>query len=176
MEGILCYSLAPAAADDALRLEAERLAFRLADALDYVGVLAIELFEMDGHLMVNEIAPRVHNSGHWTIEGAHCSQFENHLRAVTDLPLGDASARGYTLMLNVVGQWPQREALLACAGVNIHDYEKSAREGRKIGHLTVCADSVEELALRSRALLTAAGRPALWENLQPRIKALQGQR
>ena len=176
VEGILCYSLAPAAADDALRLEAERLAFRLADALDYVGLLAIELFEMDGHLMVNEIAPRVHNSGHWTIEGAHCSQFENHLRAVTDLPLGDASARGYTLMLNVVGQWPQREALLACAGVNIHDYEKSAREGRKIGHLTVCADSVEELALRSRALLTAAGRPALWENLQPRIKALQGQR
>jgi len=172
VDGILGYSLAPAPASAVMQAEAENLAFRLVDALDYVGVLAIELFEMDGHLMVNEIAPRVHNSGHWTIEGAHCSQFENHLRAVTDLPLGDASARGYSLMLNIIGDWPERERLLSCPGVNVHDYEKSPRPGRKIGHLTVCADSVGELQNRVQALLRAAGREELWAGLVPRMAAM----
>ncbi len=174
VDGILGYSLAPAPTSCEMQAEAESLAFRLVDALDYVGVLAIELFEMDGHLMINEIAPRVHNSGHWTIEGAHCSQFENHLRAVTDLPLGDAAARGYSVMLNVIGEWPECEGLLACAGVNVHDYEKTPRPGRKIGHLTVCADSVEELHGRAQALLRAAGRGELWAGLQPRIAAMVG--
>jgi len=116
----------------------------------------------------------VHNSGHWTIEGAHCSQFENHLRAVTDLPLGDASPRGYSLMVNVIGDWPPREGLLACPGVNVHDYEKAPRTGRKIGHLTVCSEDVEGLAVRAAALLQSAGRDELWEELRPRILAMGG--
>ncbi len=176
VDGILAHSLAPATADAALAAEAKRLAFALVDALDYVGVLAIELFEVDGHLMVNEIAPRVHNSGHWSIEGAHCSQFENHLRAVTDLPLGDAEARGCSLMLNVIGQWPDRQALLACPGVNIHDYEKAPRPGRKIGHLTVCADHPNELGERAQRLFVAAGKSALWPALRERIAAISVQR
>jgi 5-(carboxyamino)imidazole ribonucleotide synthase len=105
--------------------------------LDYVGVLADQLFELNGRLLANEIAPRVHNSGHWTIEGAQSSQFENHLRAVLGWPLGSTAARGQCAMLNLIGTLPERDALLSIPGAHLHLYGKSAAPGRKIGHVTL---------------------------------------
>ncbi len=112
VDGILSASLAPAAASDALAERAFGFARALAESLDYVGVFALELFVRDGELLANEMAPRVHNSGHWTIEGAQISQFENHLRAVLGMPLGDTSARGPCAMLNWVGALPARDPVL----------------------------------------------------------------
>jgi len=88
-------------------------------------------------VLINEFAPRVHNSGHWTIEGAACSQFENHVRAVLGLPLGDTALRAPCVSWNVIGQWPERAALLAVPGLHVHDYEKQPRAGRKLGHVTL---------------------------------------
>lgn len=168
--GVLAFTVAPAQDGAALQSAAEDIAARLFAALDYVGVLAIELFEVSGRLVVNEIAPRVHNSGHWSIEGAHCSQFENHLRAVCGLPLGSPQVRGCSLMVNVLGRWPNREPLLRIAGLHLHDYGKSERFGRKIGHLTVCAQQPGELLAPGLAMLEAAG----LAHLQPKLaKALQ---
>jgi 5-(carboxyamino)imidazole ribonucleotide synthase len=155
--GVLAFSVAPAAGIETLQPQAEALARRLLEGLDYVGVLAIELFEQADRLIVNEIAPRVHNSGHWTIEGAHCSQFENHLRAVCDLPLGATAARGPSLMVNVLGRWPDREELLSVPGLHLHDYCKAERAGRKIGHLSLTDDSREALWERGRQLLQLCG-------------------
>jgi 5-(carboxyamino)imidazole ribonucleotide synthase len=155
--GVLAFSVAPAPRIEALQAQAEDVARQLLEGLDYVGVLAIELFEVDGSLIVNEIAPRVHNSGHWTIEGAHCSQFENHLRAVCDLPLGSTAARGASLMVNVLGRWPDRERLLAVSGLHLHDYCKAERAGRKIGHLSLGADHRSELWTEGRQILELAG-------------------
>jgi 5-(carboxyamino)imidazole ribonucleotide synthase len=135
-DGILRESLAPAPASDALQGEAERLAVRLLDRLGYVGVLALELFEVNGALLANEIAPRVHNSGHWTIEGAATSQFENHLRAVLGLPLGGTDARGNWAMVNLVGTAPPVADVLAIPDAHLHLYGKSPRPGRKLGHVT----------------------------------------
>jgi len=148
-QGILRLSLAPAprlAAD--LQREAEGLAHRVLEALDYVGVLAIELFECDGRLLANEMAPRVHNSFHWTIEGAVSSQFESHLRAVAGLPLGDTSALGHSAMLNLIGELPEPEEVLRVPDAHLHLYGKALRPGRKVGHLTLRADSAEQLAAR----------------------------
>jgi 5-(carboxyamino)imidazole ribonucleotide synthase len=100
-------------------------------------VLALEFFEADGRLLANEFAPRVHNSGHWTIEGAITSQFENHLRAICGLPLGDTAARGPVAMLNLVGQLPDTRAVLALPGAHLHLYDKPPRTGRKLGHVTL---------------------------------------
>ena len=125
--------------DDGLQARAEGLAHRLLDELDHVGVLAIELFDVDGELLANEFAPRVHNSGHWTIEGADTSQFENHVRAVLGWPLGSTAARGTGAMLNCIGTMPDRAAVLAIPGAHLHDYGKSPRAGRKLGHVTVAA-------------------------------------
>jgi 5-(carboxyamino)imidazole ribonucleotide synthase len=144
--GILAASLAPASVDAALHESALKAARRVAEALDYVGVFALELFVRDGQLLANEMAPRVHNSGHWTIEGAEVSQFENHLRAVLGLPLGSTEPRGVSCMLNWIGALPERDVVLDEASGHWHDYGKSPREGRKVGHATLRADIAEDLA------------------------------
>lgn len=145
-EGILRLSLAPAqvhAAD--LNLQASAQVGRILQALDYVGILAVEFFEKEGKLIANEMAPRVHNSGHWTIEGAETSQFENHIRAVAGLPLGDPKPRGFSAMINIIGSMPDATKVLKIPGAHLHDYGKEPRIGRKLGHLTIRADSLEEL-------------------------------
>ena len=144
-DGILRVSRAPARSlDDELQAAGERLAAALLDDLEYVGVLAVELFEQDGALLANEIAPRVHNSGHWTIEGAVTSQFEQHLRAVLGWPLGSPAPRGFAAMVNCIGAMPETERLLALDGVHVHDYEKEPRRGRKVGHVTITTATESE--------------------------------
>ena len=147
--GILRLSIAPAPQlDRTVQHHAEDAARRVLDALQYVGVLAIEFFEHEGRLLANEMAPRVHNSGHWTIEGAVTSQFENHLRAVVGLPLGSTSAIGSSAMLNLIGDVPDSAEVLAVRDAHLHLYGKSARTGRKLGHVTLRASSPEQLASR----------------------------
>ena len=158
VDGVLSASLAPATADAALADAAFAHAKKLAESLDYVGVFALELFVKDGQLLANEMAPRVHNSGHWTIEGAETSQFQNHLRAVLGLPLGSTRMLGHACMLNWVGEMPAREAVLAEAAGHWHDYGKQPRAGRKVGHATLRADSKEELAEVLRRVGKALGR------------------
>lgn len=128
-----------------LQVQAEAAVGQVMQALDYVGVLAFEFFVVGERLLANEIAPRVHNSGHWTIEGSVCSQFENHLRAVADLPLGSTQTRASVALYNLIGALPDRDSVLAIAGVHWHDYGKAPRRGRKIGHLTVTAENDAEL-------------------------------
>lgn len=160
VDGVLSASLAPAAVSPELQQLAEAHARRLAERLDYVGVFALELFVCDGQLLANEMAPRVHNSGHWSIEGAETSQFENHLRAVLGLALGSTAVRGHACMLNWLGQMPPSAPLLATAGGHWHDYGKSARAGRKVGHATVRADQAQSLAEALRQLGEGLGRQA----------------
>jgi 5-(carboxyamino)imidazole ribonucleotide synthase len=151
-EGMLRLSLAPAPGlTPELQAEAEGHGRRVLGALDYVGVLAIEFFQVHarrgrggrdggpGRLLANEMAPRVHNSGHWTIEGAETSQFENHLRAVLGLPLGGTAAAGHSAMVNLIGTVPDPAPLLAVPGLHLHLYGKAPRPGRKLGHLTLRA-------------------------------------
>ena len=134
--GILRYSVAPFTN---LRLERSARLYlkRVMNTLNYVGVLTIEFFVVHGRLIANEMAPRVHNSGHWTIEGCVTSQFENHLRAICNLPLGSTRALGHTAMINFIGQLPSRERLLKTIGLAFHDYGKEPRPGRKVGHCTI---------------------------------------
>ncbi len=160
VDGVLSASLAPAAVDAALEAKAVAHARALADALDYVGVFALELFCRDGELLANELAPRVHNSGHWTIEGSETSQFQNHLRAVLGLPLGDTRMVGRACMLNWIGAMPDPAPLLREAGGHWHDYGKAPRAGRKVGHATLRADSDRELADALRRAGDALGRQA----------------
>jgi len=149
--GILRKSTAPAPdLRPALQAQAERIAGRALEALGYVGVLAVELFQVGETLLVNEMAPRVHNSGHWTIEGAETSQFENHVRAVAGLPLGPTTSRGHSVMLNLIGSWPDPAAVLAVPGVHLHLYGKSPRPNRKVGHVTIRGDSVAVAAATER--------------------------
>ena len=156
-EGILRLSRAPAPATDELRGPAERAVRSLMDELGHVGVLTVELFEtMDGRLLGNEMAPRVHNSGHWTIEGAETSQFENHIRAVTGKPLGSTAPRGYSAMVNLIGELPVPEAVLRVRGAHLHLYGKEPRPGRKVGHITVRRDSPAEI---EDALVALEGLP-----------------
>ena len=157
-DGILSASLAPAPDSDALAPLAFAHARRIAEELDYVGVFALELFVLDGALLGNEMAPRVHNSGHWTIEGAPASQFENHVRAVLGLPLGDTSALGVNVMLNWVGELPPANPVLAEPRAHWHDYGKSARPGRKVGHATLCANDAAEMRERLSRIAAALGR------------------
>ena len=151
--GILAASRAPAPA--APQREAEEIATRLLDELGYVGVLAVELFDAGGELLANEFAPRVHNTGHWTIDGAETSQFENHLRAILGLPLGSTEARGRSLMVNLVGGVPARERLLAIPGAHVHLYGKQPRAGRKLGHVTL-VDAGDSTVAEVRALADSA--------------------
>ena len=148
VDGVLSASLAPAGMSAAIEQQAIAHARKLAEALDYVGVFALELFCRDGELLANEMAPRVHNSGHWTIEGSLTSQFQNHLRAVLGLPLGDTGLRQPSCMLNWIGEMPDALPVLQEAGGYWHDYGKQPREGRKVGHATLCADSAEALAAK----------------------------
>jgi 5-(carboxyamino)imidazole ribonucleotide synthase len=151
-DGILSASMAPCADGAALEPQAVAYARKVAEALDYVGVFALELFVRDGQLLANEMAPRVHNSGHWTIEGAETSQFENHLRAVLGLPLGSTAAVGHSVMLNWVGAMPEAAPVLRSPAGHWHDYGKTSREGRKVGHATLRA---EDRATLRRELETA---------------------
>lgn len=139
-------------AEDPLQGQAEEYTRRVLERLDYVGVLAFEFFDVGGHLLGNEIAPRVHNSGHWTIEGAHCSQFENHLRAACGLPLGETSLRGCSAMINFIGSLPDRVAITGLPQTHLHDYGKKAKPMRKVGHATVLADDVKTLEARISAV------------------------
>ncbi len=143
--GVLSASLAPATDCEDLQDSALAYAKRVAESLDYVGVFALELFLKDGQLFANEMAPRVHNSGHWTIEGAETSQFENHLRAVLGLPLGNTAAIGISCMLNWIGEMPSATPVLSNAHGHWHDYGKQSREGRKVGHATLRANTPSEL-------------------------------
>jgi len=144
-DGILRETRAPAPGlTAALQAEAEGFVVALTERLDYVGVIAVELFEVDGHLLANEVAPRVHNSGHWTIDGARTSQFEQHLRAILDLPLGDPSPLGFAGMINLIGHEPPLAELLAVDGARVHRYRKAPRPGRKLGHVTVVAPTEAE--------------------------------
>lgn len=113
--------------------------------LNYVGVLAVEFFIHQNQLIANECAPRVHNSGHWTIEGADISQFEQHIRAVCNLPLGSTKANGFSLMHNCIGHMPAIEKILTIPGAHYHTYEKTPRAGRKVGHITVCGENKAEV-------------------------------
>ena len=160
VDGVLSASLAPAVVDPAMQATALSHARRLAEAMDYVGVFALELFCRDGELLANELAPRVHNSGHWTIEGSETSQFQNHLRAVLGLPLGDTRMVGLACMLNWIGAMPDANAVLGEAGGHWHDYGKSPRAGRKVGHATVRADSPAELAAALQRVGAALEREA----------------
>jgi len=158
--GILRLSLSPAPRLDAgIQRAAERAAHRILESLKYVGVLAIEFFEHQGELLANEMAPRVHNSGHWTIEGAVTSQFENHLRAVLGLPLGSTGPAGHCAMLNLIGDLPESSEVLAVPDAHLHLYGKSPRPGRKLGHVTLRAASPERLALRLSELPAFFHRP-----------------
>jgi 5-(carboxyamino)imidazole ribonucleotide synthase len=148
-DGILRHSRAPA--PDAPQAEAEEMGRAILDELDYVGVLALELFDVGGRLLANEFAPRVHNSGHWTIEGAATSQFENHLRAVLGLPLGATDAHGQWVMVNLIGSTPPLEGLLGLPGAHVHLYGKKPRPGRKLGHVTLL-DASSETVERALAL------------------------
>lgn len=157
--GILRVSRSPARnLTESLQTAAEELAGRILVRLDYVGVLAIELFQVGDTLVANEMAPRVHNSGHWTIEGAVTSQFENHLRAVLGWPLGSTDAVGHSVMVNLIGTMPDRDAVLAISGAHLHDYGKSPRPGRKLGHVTIVGEApsaLDERLTRLQALVTA---------------------
>ncbi len=168
-DGILSASLAPAPHADALAPIAFAHARRIAERLDYVGTFALELFVRDGRLLGNEMAPRVHNSGHWTIEGAPASQFENHVRAVLGMPLGDTSALGVNAMLNWVGELPPADPVLAEPRAHWHDYGKSPRPGRKVGHATFCANDAAEMRERLQRIGAALGREA---QVAPVIAAL----
>ena len=137
-DGILRTSRSPVD-EPALADRAEDYVRRLLGHLDYVGVLALELFVCDDDLMANEFAPRVHNSGHWTIEGAATSQFENHLRAVMNMPLGSTASVGHAGMINLIGEIP--DAVRSLEHGILHDYGKAPRPGRKLGHITVIAET-----------------------------------
>ncbi len=141
VDGILHSARSPVDAAE-LAEKATDYMHRLLSHLDYVGVLALELFVVGDELRANEFAPRVHNSGHWTIEGSETSQFENHLRAILDLPLGSTASIGHAGMVNLIGEISDAARTLD-VGV-LHDYGKTARPGRKLGHITVVADLAEQ--------------------------------
>ncbi|MDG4550704.1 MAG: 5-(carboxyamino)imidazole ribonucleotide synthase [Candidatus Contendobacter sp.] len=155
-DGILRLSRAPCPEPE-LEREGWNYARRLLDRLNYVGLLAIEFFVKEGRLIANEMAPRVHNSGHWTIEGAETSQFENHLRAILGLPLGSTVAIGHAAMVNCIGAMPDRTVALTVAGTHYHAYGKAPRPGRKVGHLTLRTDDPSTLAEGLKRLLPLVG-------------------
>lgn len=171
-DGILSVSLAPAPACDELAPTAFAHARRIAEELDYVGTFALELFECQGRLLGNEMAPRVHNSGHWTIEGAPTSQFENHVRAVCGLPLGDTTALGVSVMLNWIGELPPALPVLAEPRAHWHDYGKTPRAGRKVGHATLRAETPARMAQALSRLARTLGRQ---EQAAPALAALVAQ-
>ena len=154
--GILRLSIAPAEGITAdLQSLAEGYAARVLETLKYVGVLTIEFFQCEGELMANEMAPRVHNSGHWTIEGAETSQFENHLRAISGLPLGSTDTTGHSAMLNIIGSLPDLSEAYSMKDAHVHLYGKAPRTGRKIGHITIRSADRETLHRNTKHLSSA---------------------
>ncbi len=152
-QGQLHVSVAPAPeVSDALQKQAETIFTALANGMDYVGVLAVEMFQCGDQLLVNELAPRVHNSGHWTLSGSYTDQFENHLRAVTGLPLGETQALGPSAMVNIIGCSSFSRDLLSIPGCQLHWYGKSVREKRKMGHINLIACDYAELGEKMLAL------------------------
>ncbi len=159
-EGILRSSRCPPAfLPHHYQSEAETHGRLLAEHLGYVGVMAIEFFDVQGKLVANEVAPRVHNSGHWSIEGAVTSQFENHIRAITGSPLGATSLTGWSLMANLIGYEPDTAKVLAVTGAHLHWYGKVPRSGRKVGHVTLVSKTSEEREKRAPELLRASSNP-----------------
>ena len=155
-DGVLAISMAPAFDQD-LQTRAEALITPILDKLAYVGVLALELFLKNDELLVNEFAPRVHNSGHWSIDGAVTSQFENHLRAICGQPLGSTALSQQSLMFNLLGQMPGAADAADDIHVHWHNYRKGARDGRKIGHVTVTTETRGELVARAAQLAAQLG-------------------
>ncbi|PZU23720.1 MAG: 5-(carboxyamino)imidazole ribonucleotide synthase [Stenotrophomonas sp.] len=170
VNGVLSASLAPAALSAEQQATAIAYARRVAERLDYVGVFALELFCRGDALLANEMAPRVHNSGHWTSDGAETSQFENHIRAVLGLPLGDTRMLGHACMLNWLGQMPDAKAVLGEAAGHWHDYGKQAREGRKVGHANLRDDAPAALADALLRVGEALGRQ---EQVAPVVEVLR---
>lgn len=160
-DGILERSLAPLPdRDESASIESKAHTYvrSILKSLDYVGVLALELFECNGRLLANEMAPRVHNTGHHTIEAAETSQFENHLRAITGLPLGSTAMRGHAAMLNLIGSIPDVSKVLAVEGAHLHVYGKEPRPHRKMGHITIRTDDALSRDERLRELQAALSR------------------
>lgn len=146
-QGQLHVSVAPAPeSTHALNQQAFEAFERLATKLDYVGVLSVEFFQVGDNLLVNEIAPRVHNSGHWSMQGCDTSQFENHMRAVCNLPLGQTEARGVAAMINIIGCSEFSKDLLNIGGCHLHWYGKTVRHKRKMGHINLTGDSYADLS------------------------------
>lgn len=166
--GILALSR-PGVFDGSLQAAAEEKMQRLMQHFDYRGVLTIEFFIRDGELLANEIAPRVHNSGHWTIDGSGCSQFENHVRAVAGMPLGETDMHRPSLMFNWIGEMPDRDRAMKVPGLRWHDYGKEPRPGRKIGHATLTAETPEALMANAARVAEIAGGdfPKLLQQLVP---------
>ncbi len=163
-DGILRFSFAPAPGlGEPVRARAETYAAALIDHLGYVGVMAIEFFQVGEDLLANEMAPRVHNSGHWTQDGAAVSQFENHVRAVLGLPLGDATARGHAAMVNLIGDVPRTRDVLDVPGAHVHLYGKRPRRGRKLGHVNVVGGDADEVMAGAVRVARLAG----WEGPLP---------
>jgi len=154
--GILRLTLAPAPGlTPELESQAAAISLALLDQLEYVGLLAVELFQVEGRLFANEIAPRVHNSGHWTIDGAHCSQFENHLRAGLGWPLGGTLSSGYSAMLNILGEQPEPVEVLSLPDAHLHLYGKEPRPGRKLGHVNISGRDPIQVTAQLQALARA---------------------
>ena len=151
-DGILRITRAPWS-EPALQRSAARHLRRVLEHFHYEGVLNIEFFVKGNRLLANETAPRVHNSGHWTIEGAATSQFENHLRAILGLPLGATTARGHAAMINLIGRMPKRESFIGEPEVHWHDYGKTERAGRKLGHLTILERTAARRDVIARRIL-----------------------
>lgn len=168
IDGICHEIIAPARVDERLEAEAMEIAHRVADAAGVTGVMALELFESGGQLLINEIATRPHNSGHYTIEGTVTSQFEQHLRAVLDWPLGITALNApYVVTVNILGPGDgsdpasRRVLALAVPGVHVHFYGKEARPGRKLGHVTALGDNLDDVrnrAWQAATLLTGEER------------------
>ena len=152
-EGQLHVSIAPAPElSDTVIAKAESIFKTLAKQMEYVGTLAVELFQVGDELLVNELAPRVHNSGHWSMQGADTCQFENHLRAICGLPLSDSHAQKISAMVNIIGVSSFSKNLIGIPGVHLHWYGKEVREKRKMGHINVTADSYAQLAAKFEQL------------------------
>ena len=152
-KGQLHVSVAPASeVDEALQTQANQIFSKLANAMDYVGVLAVEMFQCGDKLIVNEIAPRVHNSGHWTQQGCHTSQFQQHIRAVLGMPLGSTGVYGVGAMVNIIACDDFDRQLIALENTHLHWYGKTVRDKRKMGHINLVADSHSQLGGRLSAL------------------------
>lgn len=156
VEGIL--DISTPVTDHPLTAAAQTATQQVAEALGYVGTLAIEFFVMGDHLIANEMAPRVHNSGHWSMDATPCSQFENHIRAISDLPLGATEATQACVMLNAIGQMPPLVELAKVSGLHIHDYRKAPRSGRKVGHINLTASNPSDLEARLTSIQSLVSR------------------